>query len=57
LTAQNIQGTGLGVSIAKAIVEAHDGTVAFQSSVGLGTTFTVDLPVTEPAALDDPARR
>jgi signal transduction histidine kinase len=37
-------GFGLGLSIAKAIVEAQDGTVNVQSEVGRGSTFTVALP-------------
>jgi signal transduction histidine kinase len=54
-TARNIPGTGLGLSITKTIVEAHGGTISFHSSVGVGTTFTIDLPVTEPAAVDTSA--
>jgi signal transduction histidine kinase len=37
-------GTGLGLPIARAIVEAHHGTVGVRSSLGSGTTFTVRLP-------------
>src|SRR5262249_55532301 len=54
-TARNIQGPVLGLSISKSIVEAHGGTISFQSSVGVGTTFTVALPLTDAAAVDDPA--
>ena len=43
-----IQGTGLGLSIVKEIVESHGGTIGFTSREGLGTTFTVELPVTPP---------
>jgi signal transduction histidine kinase len=37
-------GFGLGLSIAKRIVEAHAGTIAASSVLGTGTTFTVSLP-------------
>ncbi|MBL4645191.1 MAG: response regulator [Rhizobiales bacterium] len=37
-------GTGLGLAISKAIVEAHGGTIGFQTSEGKGTTFFIDLP-------------
>ena len=38
------QGSGLGLSIVHGIVERHGGTIAVDSAVGKGTTFTVSLP-------------
>jgi signal transduction histidine kinase len=38
------RGLGLGLSLVKAIVEAHGGAVSVQSKVGQGSTFTVTLP-------------
>jgi two-component system NtrC family sensor kinase len=38
------QGTGLGLAIARDIVRDHGGTLAVQSRVGVGTTFTLWLP-------------
>jgi signal transduction histidine kinase len=42
-----VPGTGLGLYIAKAIVDAHDGSIDVQSEVGGGTTFQVELPLAE----------
>jgi PAS domain S-box-containing protein len=42
-----IAGAGLGLSIAKAIVEAHRGQISFRSVEGHGTTFVVDLPAAD----------
>ena len=38
-------GTGLGLTIAKRIIESHGGQVRLESEVGVGSTFTVTLPV------------
>ncbi len=38
------QGTGLGLSLVKAMVEAHAGTVAVESAPGAGTTVTIRFP-------------
>jgi signal transduction histidine kinase len=38
------RGLGLGLSLVKAIVEAHDGSVAVRSELGAGSEFTVTLP-------------
>ncbi|MCO6465436.1 MAG: HAMP domain-containing protein [Bradyrhizobiaceae bacterium] len=41
---QDIQGTGLGLSIVRWIIEMHGGTITAESTVNVGTTFTITLP-------------
>jgi len=42
---QNVKGTGLGLVLAKNIVQAHHGRMWVESKVGVGTTFFFTLPV------------
>ncbi len=46
------KGTGLGLSIAYKIAEQHGGRIDVASTVGVGTRFTVVLPISVPAAVE-----
>jgi PAS domain S-box-containing protein len=39
------RGTGLGLSVARRIIEAHNGTISFESKEGQGTRFMIELPL------------
>jgi len=43
------KGTGLGLSVSYGIIKQHHGTIAVQSRVGEGTTFSITLPVSNAA--------
>ena len=42
---QDTQGIGLGLPLAKAVVEAHHGTIEVDSELGKGATFTLNFPI------------
>jgi len=46
--AASFGGLGLGLYIAREIVQAHHGTITLDSELGVGTTFRVDLPLAPP---------
>jgi signal transduction histidine kinase len=49
-------GAGLGLAIAKALVDAHQGELSIRSSVGVGTVARVRLPLTPESALAESAK-
>ena len=50
-----IEGTGLGLAITREIIEAHGGTISFDSIEGAGTTFRITLPHAHDAGLQTAA--
>jgi len=54
-TSGNISGTGVGLNLVKAVLEAHGGTLEVGSEVGVGSTFTICLPASAPDADADAA--
>jgi two-component system NtrC family sensor kinase len=50
LTTKESGGVGLGLAIARGIMERHNGRIEVQSELGRGTTFTITLPTQTPNA-------
>ncbi|MCU0787128.1 MAG: HAMP domain-containing histidine kinase, partial [Verrucomicrobia bacterium] len=51
------RGLGLGLSLVKAIVQAHGGSVSVQSEPGKGSRFVVWVPASQTAAQESPASK
>lgn len=44
-------GTGLGLALAREVIESHKGRIRVESTIGKGTTFTLKLPLASPPSL------
>jgi two-component system NtrC family sensor kinase len=47
------KGTGLGLALCHGIISAHGGTIAVESDMGTGTTFTITLPIASAVPLEE----
>ena len=54
---QHISGLGVGLYVVREIVELHGGSVEVESHVGVGSTFTLVLPLLEEVSVSDDAGR
>jgi two-component system NtrC family sensor kinase len=52
-TTKETSGTGLGLSVSYGIINSHGGTIEVESTVCVGTTFTIHLPITPAMTQED----
>lgn len=50
--ASDVRGTGLGLSLVKALTELHDGKFIVQSELGQGTSICLDMPILDKVSFD-----
>lgn len=54
---RDVGGSGLGLAIVKTIVDAHSGSIWFESELGKGTTVHITLPMSEPEPVEPEVKR